>query len=151
MRCHNLRVCPGTGNCHQGFVLRASTLMVVVKLIIFSFLLFPFSDSCLVCPGFIKKPFYPTHWTSLTPLPLSHTFLPLIIPVPGVSGSHAGFGPWSFCSLPPGMVQKSELLGCLISWSLPCGMLLFSVCCASTKAIFKFLLVFRPHPSFPVQ
>lgn len=101
-----------------------------------------------------KKLSYPTHWTSLIPFPLSHTFLPLVIPLSRMSGSHLDFGPWSLCSFPlpchQGWREKAEFLECLVFWSLRSGVLFFVVCSASTKAILKFLVFFRPHPPFPV-
>lgn len=125
MRCQNLRICPGRGNCHSGFVLRVSTNG---DLPVNNIFLPPLSSLWLMSGMFwiYKKLSCPTHWTSLTPFPLSHTFLPLIIPLPRMSGSHANFGPWSFSSFPlpcqQGWWRKLNSLGVsfLGPWPLGC-------------------------------
>lgn len=81
-RCQNLRPCPGRGNCHSGFVVRASTnggpRVNNIFLPPLSFL-WLMSGVSWIC----TKPSYPTHWTSLIPFPFSHTFC--LLPSPHYS------------------------------------------------------------------
>lgn len=113
MRCQNLRPCPGRGNCHSGFVVRASTnggpRVNNIFLPPLSFL-WLMSGVSWIC----TKPSYPTHWTSLIPFPLSHTFC--LLPSPRYSSFKDVRLPprlWAVKSLffppalPPGMKGES--------------------------------------------
>lgn len=125
MRCQNLRICPGRGNCHSGFVLRASTNG---GLRVNNIFLPPLSSLWLMSgvSWISEKLSYPTRWTSLIPFPLSHTFLPLIIPLSRMSGSHPDFGLWNLCSFPCFATRdegtKLNLLGVsfLAQWAQGC-------------------------------
>lgn len=126
--------------------------MVVFKFIIISFLLLPFSDSCLVCLGFVKKKSLLPHTLDIThPFPtLSHlpsprySFFEDVKLPPRLWAVKSLFFP---PALPPGMEGRklNSLDVSFFFWSLGSGMLLFSVCSASTKAILKFLVVFLDH------
>lgn len=132
--------------------------MVVFKFIIISFLLLPFSDSCLVCLGFVKKKSLLPHTLDIThPFPtLSHlpsprySFFEDVKLPPRLWAVKSLFFP---PALPPGMEGRKLNFLDVSFFFLVTGLWDVAVFCllCLNKGNFKISGgFFRPHPPFPV-